>query len=293
MTGRNWFFAALARHARQHGGELREWLNEADAAARYEHTAISRDDRARLPRPDAAGTWAQDGRVISFLLEYDTGTEHLAVLAGKLDGYHVLAAGLAWHEQVCPVLLFCFGSPRREQAARRALAASRDAAALRIATTALDPRANSPAGPIWLPLPGHTSGQMRLIDLDLALPDPWQDYRKQRARERREAVEREQALHCADEDDELALLGTPTGDEEPGYWSRRLRPARPGHCCRATSQPSSDRYTRCSADPAHGISRDLRCRALCQGAEPAGAATAADQSWPVHPLRPYRPSGSR
>ena len=84
--------------------------------------------------------------MISFLLEYDTGTEHLAVLAGKLDGYHVLAAGLAWHEQVCPVLLFCFGSPRREQAARRALAASRDAAALRIATTALDPRANSPAG---------------------------------------------------------------------------------------------------------------------------------------------------
>ena len=130
------------------------------------------------------------------------------MLAGKLDGYHVLAAGLAWHEQVCPVLLFCFGSPRREQAARRALAASRDAAALRIATTALDPRANSPAGPIWLPLPGHTSGQMRLIDLDLALPDPWQDYRKQRARERREAVEREQALHCADEDDELALPGT-------------------------------------------------------------------------------------
>ena len=219
MTGRNWFFAALAQHARQHGGELREWLNEADAAARYEHTAISRDDRARLPRPDAAGTWAQDGRVISFLLEYDTGTEHLAVLAGKLDGYHVLAAGLAWHEQVCPVLLFCFGSPRREQAARRALAASRDAAALRIATTALDPRANSPAGPIWLPLPGHTSGQMRLIDLDLALPDPWQDYRKQRARERREAVEREQALHCADEDDELALPGTPTGEEELGYWS--------------------------------------------------------------------------
>ena len=92
MTGRNWFFAALAQHARQHGGELREWLNEANAAARYEHTAISRDDRARLPRPDAAGTWAQDGRVISFLLEYDTGTEQLAVLADKLDGYHVLAA---------------------------------------------------------------------------------------------------------------------------------------------------------------------------------------------------------
>ena len=43
---------------------------------------------------------------------------------------------------------------------------------------------------------------MRLIDLDLALPDAWQDYRERRARERREAAEREQALLRADEDDE-------------------------------------------------------------------------------------------
>lgn len=119
MSGRNWFFVALARDAREHGGELREWLNEADTAARYEDAPIRHDDRARLPHPDGAGTWAEDGRVVSFLLEYDTGTEHLPVLTGKLDGYQVLAAGLAWHGQVCPVLLFCFGSPRREQAARR------------------------------------------------------------------------------------------------------------------------------------------------------------------------------
>jgi len=99
------------------------------------------------------------------------------VLAAKLDGYQVLAAGLAWHEQDCPVLLFCFGSPRREQAARCALAATREADDLRIATTAVDPRITSPAGPVWLPLLGHTGGQVRLIDLGLALPDPWQDYR--------------------------------------------------------------------------------------------------------------------
>jgi Replication-relaxation len=170
MTGRNWFFVAVVRHARQHGGELREWLNEADTAARYKNTATNRDDQARLPRPDGAGTWAEDGKEVLFLLEYDTGTEHLSVLVGKLDGYYVVAAGLAWYEQVCPILLFCFGSPRREQAARRALAASRDADALRIATTAIDPRVTSPAGPVWLPLLGHTGGQVRLIDLDLALP---------------------------------------------------------------------------------------------------------------------------
>ena len=126
----------------------------------------------------------------------------------------MLAAGLAWHGQVCPVLLFCFGSPRREQAARRALAASRDAAALRIATTAIDPRVTSPAGPVWLPLLGHTGGQVRLIDLELALPDPWQDYRERRARERREAAEREQALLRADADDETTRAEAPRPGEQ-------------------------------------------------------------------------------
>ena len=35
MTGRNWFFVALAAHARTGGGELREWLGETQAASRY------------------------------------------------------------------------------------------------------------------------------------------------------------------------------------------------------------------------------------------------------------------
>jgi hypothetical protein len=83
----------VVRHARQHGGELREWLNEADTAARYKNTAINRDDQARLPRPDGAGTWAEDGKEVLFLLKYDTGTEHLGLLVGKLDGYYVVAVG--------------------------------------------------------------------------------------------------------------------------------------------------------------------------------------------------------
>jgi hypothetical protein len=227
MTGRNWFFAALAREAREHGGELREWLNEAGTAARDVHAAVRSDDRARLPRPDGAATWAEDGQAVSFVLEFDTGTEHLGVLAGKLDGYAVLAAGLAWHEEPCPVLLFCFGSPRREQAARRALAATREAAGLRIATAALDPRVTSPAGPAWLPLPGHPGGQVRLAGLEQALPDPWQDYRDRRARERREAAEREQALLDADPDeDEPGTAGEAFQDGTAGQ--RRNRPRRSG-----------------------------------------------------------------
>jgi hypothetical protein len=157
---------------------------------------------------------AEDGRATSFLLEFDTGTEHLPVLTAKLDGYAVLAGGLAWHEQPCPVILFCFGSPRREQAARRALAATREADGLRIATAALDPRVTSPAGPVWLPL-GWTSGAVRLTGLEQALPDPWRDYRQQRARERREAAERDQALRRAaddDYDDAVSVAG------EEGSW---------------------------------------------------------------------------
>lgn len=215
MTGRNWFFTALARDARHGVGELREWLNETDTTVRYQDAVVRNDDRLRLPHPDGAGTWAQDGQVVSFLLEFDTGTEHLPVLTAKLDGYAVLAAGLAWHGQVCPVLVFCFGSARREQAARRALAASRDAAGLRIATAALDPRLTSPTGPAWLPL-GQASGQVRLAGLDAALPDPWAGYRQQRARELREAAEAQEALRRAEDDDDEPAI--PDLREGAGSW---------------------------------------------------------------------------
>jgi hypothetical protein len=127
----------------------------------------------------------------------------------------LLASVLADAGQVAPPLLFCFGSSRRERAARRALAACRDSAAVRIATAAIDPYVTSPAGPVWLPLSGHQGRQVRLVDLDAALPDPWQDYRARRARERCGAAEREDALRCADED---ATYGTAAGEEAFGQW---------------------------------------------------------------------------
>jgi hypothetical protein len=67
-------------------------------------------------------------------------------------------------------------------------------------------------------LTGHQGRQVRLIDLDAALPDPWQDYRARRARDRREAAEREQAPHRADEDDEPATYGTTAEEETSGQW---------------------------------------------------------------------------
>ena len=65
----------------------------------------------------------------------------------------------------------------------------------------------------------HPGGQMQPIDLDAALPDPWQHHRQVRAHERREAAEREQALRCADEDDRPAASSGPAGKEAFGQWS--------------------------------------------------------------------------
>jgi hypothetical protein len=68
-----------------------------------------------------------------------------------------------------PVLL---PHPRREQTARRAIAATAASHDLQIATTALDPRATCPAcAAAWMPLHGGHP-PMRLIDVADVLPRP-------------------------------------------------------------------------------------------------------------------------
>ncbi|HUY52132.1 MAG TPA: replication-relaxation family protein [Streptosporangiaceae bacterium] len=187
LTGVNWFFAALARHARQGGGELAEWLGEAGTADRYNYHARSRYADVALPHPDGSGTWVEGGREVTFLLEFDTGSENLAQVASKLEGYGRMAEGLAGAELACPPLLFCFPGPRRELAARGALARCRDAPALRIATAAFSPEQVSPAGPVWMPLSGAGGPPQRLIGLAEVMPDPWQSYRDD-LRERRDRM---------------------------------------------------------------------------------------------------------
>lgn len=119
MTGTSWFFVSLAKQAREGGGELTEWLNEAETMTSFNHSTGWADIRSRFPHPDGAGTWARDGRQVRFLLEYDTGSENLPALTGKLDGYQALAGAMAYNDQVCPVVLFCFTSPRRALTATR------------------------------------------------------------------------------------------------------------------------------------------------------------------------------
>ncbi|MGH3301998.1 MAG: replication-relaxation family protein [Streptosporangiaceae bacterium] len=201
LIGVNWFFVALAACARA-GGELRMWLAEAEAAA-YHDQFVPALSRGQGPRPDGLGSWAEDGREVTFFLEHDTGTEHLPRLEAKLPGYARLAEALAQYGRACPVLLFAFPGPRREQSARAVLGSSADAPALRIATTAADPRLTCPAGPVWLPLAGTGAGQLRLIDLERALPDPWQLARQQAERElaaRRTAQHVSQDFDLLDDD---------------------------------------------------------------------------------------------
>jgi hypothetical protein len=135
------------------------------------------------PHPDGLGIWAEGDRDIVFLLEFDTGTEHLRQLADKLPGY----AERARHNLAFQVpILFCFITPRREQSARKALAATGTSHGIQIATAALDPSVTCPAcGPAWMPLHGGHD-PMRLIDLDDVLPDPWRAAREEDERKRRE-----------------------------------------------------------------------------------------------------------
>ncbi|MGO8957775.1 MAG: replication-relaxation family protein [Streptosporangiaceae bacterium] len=165
MIGANCFFVALAAHARQGAGELRTWLTGNHTTEFFYLYPISLSALASVLQPDGLGVWAEGGRPLAFMLEYDTGSEHLAQLAGKLEGYAKLAEVMLRYHQQLPLLLFCFLTPRREQTARRALAASADSLSLRIASAAIDPRVTCPAGQVWMPLHGLYR-QVRLIDLD-------------------------------------------------------------------------------------------------------------------------------
>jgi hypothetical protein len=117
-----------------------------------------------LARPDAYARWHEGGREVDFFLEYDTGTEPLTRVAGKLHDYQRLAAATG----IVTSVLFWFGTQAREAAARAALASTLAAldrpGTVPVATTAADPTRSgehvagstpvpdSPAAARWLPL---------------------------------------------------------------------------------------------------------------------------------------------
>lgn len=148
LLGVNGFFCALARSSRQRSdARLLQWWSERRCAAEWDGVV----------RPDGYGRWQEGGGEVGFFLEYDAGTERLARLAAKLDGYEELALSGE------PVLvLFAFIGHGREDEARSVLASSH----LQVATAVLLAGA-TPDEAIWLPVAAG-SGRRRLVELNEA-----------------------------------------------------------------------------------------------------------------------------
>lgn len=116
---------------------------------------------ARTAPAAPAGITSRMGVPVGFAVEYDTGSEPLSRVAGKLADYADLAAAAG---AVLPVL-FWLPSVDRETALHRQL----DATGLLVATAAADhaARAGGPVGPVWRPArPGARARPHARVTLD-------------------------------------------------------------------------------------------------------------------------------
>jgi Replication-relaxation len=108
LVGVNSFFAGLASSARTRpDAALAAWWSERRCAQRW----------GRLVRPDGFGRWTAGGRTVEFFLEYDTGSETVARVVHKLNGY----TDLATLSGIWTPTLFWLPSPSREAEIRRAI----------------------------------------------------------------------------------------------------------------------------------------------------------------------------
>jgi hypothetical protein len=123
----------------------------------------------RHARPDAYGRWQAPDRAghprrVDFFLEYDTGSENLARLVAKLDGYQQLAEVTG----ITTPVLFHLPSPAREAGLHTRLA-GRTPPDVPVATTT---GMSGLTGPTWRPVKPTISGgvggageRLRLADL--------------------------------------------------------------------------------------------------------------------------------
>ncbi len=110
-----------------------------------------------IVNPDGIGVWQQDGRRLTFALEYDRGSETLGRLGRKGFDYADLETASGWPF----TLLVVLPGPRREIGARAALGRH----GLAVATTS-QPLTDNPAAGIWAPLHANPGlARVRLIDL--------------------------------------------------------------------------------------------------------------------------------
>lgn len=146
LVGCNGVFTRLIRTARTRPDcQLAEWWSARRCAAVW----------GEIVRPDAYAVWVEAGVRLPFCFEYDTATETLARLAGKLDGYARLARAVGHPTWV----LFAFLSPGRQTTARRVLRHP----AVPVATAVVGPQ-SAPDGPVWQAI-GDQRPPGRLADL--------------------------------------------------------------------------------------------------------------------------------
>jgi len=148
-TGVNSLFTALATTP---GGRLARWWSERRCAALW----------GDLARPDGYGRWHDHatGTITDFFTEYDTGSENLPRVVGKLAGY----AALTDRTQITTPVLFWFPTPAREHAFRERLPSGGE---MPVATAS--PTAGLPGAAVWLPA-GYTGPRRRIGELRAVWP---------------------------------------------------------------------------------------------------------------------------
>lgn len=122
--------------------------DEADRQSRLDRWWSEPFTTARFPgiRPDGHALWTSHGRTTGLFLECDLGTENLARLLTKLDGYQRLARSGG----PCYPVLFWLPTPTRETNLQHLLAAADPEVPVATATHDADP-----ADAVWLPVGGR------------------------------------------------------------------------------------------------------------------------------------------
>lgn len=144
----NGFFTRIGSACRRDDNYfLDEWWSEERCHSRW----------GTIVRADGFGVLRGPMGELSFLLEFDRGTESPARLRQKLPPYEQVAL----LEDRPDAILFCFPDPDREASARRALHHPR----MTLATASWDRLAEDPLGPVWLAI--HEQTRRTLFDLPL------------------------------------------------------------------------------------------------------------------------------
>ncbi|WP_308188645.1 replication-relaxation family protein [Streptomyces sp. MNU89] len=137
--GVNELLSHLAARARTTpGADLPLWLAESSCARRW----------SDIIRPDAYAHWQDDGLLLPFFLEYDTGSQTLPRVEAKLTGYAAFTTATGGR----PALLIHTRTASRDQALRHRLARPAAELGLHVATSSADFTTSSPWGPWWTPL---------------------------------------------------------------------------------------------------------------------------------------------